>query len=82
MGGPGFTIRGEFLANGVKNTLRHTRGVLSNGAYPGAQLRRLAVFHQTGRRPALGRPVRGLRKVTEGMDGVDTIVNSPSSTAT
>ena len=29
MGGPGHTIKGEFAANGVKNDLRHTRGVLS-----------------------------------------------------
>jgi peptidyl-prolyl cis-trans isomerase B (cyclophilin B) len=28
-GGPGWTIRGEFSANGVKNELKHTRGVLS-----------------------------------------------------
>ena len=27
MGGPGHTIKGEFLSNGVENTLRHTRGV-------------------------------------------------------
>lgn len=29
MGGPGHTIKGEFAANGVKNDLKHTRGVLS-----------------------------------------------------
>ena len=28
-GGPGYHIKGEFLANGVKNDLKHTRGVLS-----------------------------------------------------
>ena len=28
-GGPGYHIKGEFLLNGVKNTLKHTRGVLS-----------------------------------------------------
>ena len=28
-GGPGFTIKGEFSANGVKNDLQHTRGVIS-----------------------------------------------------
>lgn len=28
-GGPGFTIKGEFASNGVKNDLSHTRGVLS-----------------------------------------------------
>ena len=29
MGGPGYHIKGEFAHNGVKNDLRHTRGVLS-----------------------------------------------------
>ena len=29
MGGPGWNIKGEFLANGVNNPLKHTRGVLS-----------------------------------------------------
>ena len=29
MGGPGYTIRGEFSGNGFKNDLKHTRGVLS-----------------------------------------------------
>lgn len=29
MGGPGYCIKGEFEANGIRNDLRHTRGVLS-----------------------------------------------------
>ena len=29
MGGPGYTIKGEFLSNGFNNNLKHTRGVLS-----------------------------------------------------
>ena len=29
MGGPGYSIKGEFAANGVPNSLIHTRGVLS-----------------------------------------------------
>jgi len=29
MGGPGFTIKGEFTANGFNNSLSHTRGVIS-----------------------------------------------------
>ena len=28
-GGPGYTIKGEFEANGVQNDLKHTRGVMS-----------------------------------------------------
>ena len=29
MGGPGWTIKGEFSSNGVKNDLKHKRGVIS-----------------------------------------------------
>ena len=29
MGGPGYCIKGEFTANGFRNDLKHTRGVLS-----------------------------------------------------
>jgi peptidyl-prolyl cis-trans isomerase B (cyclophilin B) len=29
MGGPGYHIKGEFIANGVQNTIKHTRGVIS-----------------------------------------------------
>lgn len=29
MGGPGYQIKGEFSANGVKNTISHQRGVIS-----------------------------------------------------
>ena len=29
MGGPGYSIKGEFTANGFPNNLKHTRGVLS-----------------------------------------------------
>ena len=29
MGGPGYSIKGEFAANGVKNPIKHKRGVIS-----------------------------------------------------
>ena len=45
MGGPGYCIKGEFFFNGVKNDLRHKRGVLS-------------VLHHARRCQASGRPVR------------------------
>ena len=35
MGGPGYCIKGEFFFNGVKNELKHKRGVLSNPAVHG-----------------------------------------------
>ena len=30
MGGPGYSIKGEFASNGVENDLKHDRGVLSS----------------------------------------------------
>ena len=33
MGGPGYSIKGEFASNGFKNDLKHTRGVLSMVLY-------------------------------------------------
>ena len=55
-GGPGWTIKGEFAANGVKNDLKHTRGVLSmarsmmpdcivHGKINDAGLSRITVLH-------------------------------------
>ncbi len=77
MGGPGFTIRGEFLANGVKNTLRHTRGVLSMARTQAPNSAGSQFFIMTDDAPHLDGQYAAFGKVTEGMDGVDTIVNSP-----
>lgn len=45
MGGPGWNIKGEFAANGVKNDLKHTRGVLSMGSCHEPELRRFSVLY-------------------------------------
>ena len=49
-GGPGWNIKGEFAANGVKNDLKHTRGVLSmarsiHGQSYGSKLSRFPVLY-------------------------------------
>ena len=74
-GGPGYTIKGEFDANGVRNDLDHTRGVLSmaRAMHPdsaGSQFFILveAAPHLDGQYAAFG-------KITEGMDADDKIVN-------
>ena len=53
-GGPGYSIRGEFTANGFKNDLKHSRGVLSM-----ARSKLCALTFTTCRRPVLSRgPLR------------------------
>ena len=42
MGGPGYSIEGEFTSNGFKNDLKHTRGVLS--------LSLIHIYGRSGRR--------------------------------
>ena len=61
MGGPGYSIKGEFAQNGVANDLKHTPGVLSNGPLHASGFRRKSVlYHAQGRSPS-GRRIRFLR---------------------
>ena len=73
MGGPGYCIKGEFFFNGVKNELKHKRGVLSmarsqdfNSA--GSQF---FIMHQDSKH--LDQQYAAFGKVTAGMDVVDAI---------
>ena len=75
MGGPGYSIRGEFSHNGVQNSLKHDRGVLSSAPHqipaPPVASSNISVVvpHLDGEYAAFG-------KVIEGMDVADTIVNA------
>ena len=75
MGGPGWTIKGEFSANGVKNDLKHTRGVLSMArAYdPDSAGSQFFIMHQDA--PHLDGEYAAFGKVIEGMDVVDGIAD-------
>ena len=73
MGGPGYSIKGEFSQNGFKNDLKHTEGVLSmarsmmpNSAGSQFFIMRKDAPHLDGAYAAFG-------KVTEGMDVVNKI---------
>ena len=73
-GGPGWNIKGEFAANGVKNDLKHTRGVLSmaRAMHPdsaGAQF-----FIMVEDAPHLDGQYAAFGKITEGMETADAIV--------
>ena len=78
MGGPGYHIYGEFRQNGFDNRLKHTRGVLSmaRAMAPNSAGSQFFIMHQDA--PHLDGGYAAFGKVTEGMDVVDGIANTPT----
>ncbi|RHA67273.1 peptidylprolyl isomerase [Dorea formicigenerans] len=78
MGGPGYTIKGEFSQNGFANDLRHTEGVLSmaRAMHPDSAGSQFFIMHKNS--PHLDGAYAAFGKITEGMD----IVNKIAETAT
>ena len=76
MGGPGYTIKGEFTSNGFKNDLKHTRGVLSmaRAMMPDSAGSQFFIMHDDA--PHLDGDYASFGKVTEGIEVVDEIANS------
>ena len=72
-GGPGYGIKGEFAANGVKNDLKHTRGVISmaRAQDPNSAGSQFFIMHETS--PHLDGAYAGFGKVIEGMDVINKI---------
>ena len=72
-GGPGYNIKGEFAANGFKNNLRHTRGVLSmaRAMHPDSAGSQFFVMHADA--PHLDGQYAAFGKVIEGIETVDAI---------
>ena len=79
MGGPGYEIKGEFSANGFKNDLKHTLGVLSMARtmIPDSAGSQFFIMHMDA--PHLDKQYAAFGKVTEGMDVVDAIARTPRS---
>ncbi len=73
MGGPGHTIKGEFAANGVKNDLKHTRGVISmaRAMAPDSAGSQFFIMHEDA--PHLDGQYAAFGKVIEGIENVDKI---------
>lgn len=73
MGGPGYSIRGEFNLNGFTNNLKHTPGVLSmaRSMDPDSAGSQFFVMHETS--PHLDGSYAAFGKVTKGMDVVNQI---------
>lgn len=77
-GDPGYSIKGEFSDNGFENNLSHERGVISMARASdfdsaGSQF---FIMHQTARN--LDGQYAAFGRVTEGMDVVDRIANTPT----
>ena len=81
MGGPGYTIRGEFESNGFKNPLRHQRGVLSmaRAMHPDSAGSQFFIMHADA--PHLDGQYAAFGHVIEGMDVVDRIAQVPTDRA-
>ena len=79
MGGPGYSIEGEFTSNGFQNDLKHTRGVLSmaRAMDPNSAGSQFFIMHMDA--PHLDKQYAAFGKVTEGMDVVDAIARTPRS---
>jgi peptidyl-prolyl cis-trans isomerase B (cyclophilin B) len=75
MGGPGYSIAGEFSSNGFENKLKHTRGVLSMARTGEPDSAGSQFFIMVADAPSLDNEYASFGKVTEGMDAVDEIVN-------
>ena len=74
MGGPGWTIKGEFASNGVKNDIKHVRGVLSMARTMDPNSAGSQFFIMVGDAPHLDGDYAAFGRVTNGMDCVDKIV--------
>ena len=78
MGGPGYSIKGEFAANGIENNLKHTEGVLSmaRSMMPNSAGSQFFIMHKDA--PQLDGSYAAFGKVIEGMENVNKIAETPT----
>ena len=74
-GGPGYTIKGEFDANGIRNDLDHKRGVLSMARAMDPNSAGSQFFIMVEEAPHLDGQYAAFGMITEGMDEADRIVS-------
>lgn len=79
MGVPGYSIKGEFAANGVKNPIKHKRGVISmaRAMNPNSAGSQFFIMHQDA--PHLDGQYAAFGHVVEGMETVDAIAATPTN---
>ena len=75
MGGPGYSIKGEFKSNGVDNPLKHEKGVISmaRSMDPNSAGSQFFIMHEAA--PHLDGQCAAFGKVIEGLDVVDEIAS-------
>ena len=76
MGGPGYSIKGEFTGNGFQNNLVHDRGVLSMARTMAPDSAGSQFFVMVEKAPHLDGQYAAFGKVIEGMEVADAIVNA------
>ena len=76
MGGPGYSIKGEFKENGVDNTISHVRGIVSMARSNHPDSAGSQFFIVTDDSEFLDGKYAAFGSVIEGMDEVDKIVKS------
>ena len=78
-GGPGYSIKGEFLANGVNNPIKHERGVISmaRAMDPNSAGSQFFIMHQAA--PHLDGQYAAFGKVVKGIEVVDAIASVPTN---
>ena len=76
MGGPGYSIKGEFSANGVENPIKHERGVISmaRAQSPDSAGSQFFIMHADA--PYLDGQYAAFGRVVSGMEVVDEIANT------
>lgn len=76
MGGPDYSIKGEFSQNGFENTLEHTEGVLSmaRSMHPDSAGSQFFIMHKNS--PHLNGGYAAFGKITEGMESVNKIAET------
>lgn len=81
MGGPGYSIKGEFTQNGFQNDLAHTAGVLSMARtmMPNSAGSQFFIMHQDS--PHLDGAYAAFGKIIEGMNVVNKIASEPTNRA-
>ena len=78
-GGPGYTIKGEFKANGVVNNIKHERGVISmaRSMMPDSAGSQFFIMHADA--PHLDGQYAAFGRVIEGIEEVDKIASTRTS---
>lgn len=75
VGGPGYSIKGEFSSNGFKNDLKHTKGVLSMARSQHPDSAGSQFFIMVANSPHLDGQYAAFGEVIEGIEEADRIVS-------